>query len=96
MIRLLNDAPVVFYALHYLLAAILIFQGVQQLEEQREPLGFLPEEVIQRPAFHVFWGWTLSGLGAFSMLMALGSHAAPAIGRLLVAINWSNKITKLI
>lgn len=88
MNHLLRDAPVLFYMLHYVLAGVLVFQGVQQLEEQRAPHGFLPTEVVQKPAFHVFWGWTLAGLGSFAMLLGLGSHAAPAMARLLVVVAW--------
>jgi hypothetical protein len=88
MTQLLNDAPVLFYTIHYVLAVILVFQGVQQIEEQRGSMGFLPAEVIQKPGFHVFWGWTLAGLGAFATLLGLGSHAAPSMSRLLVVVNW--------
>jgi hypothetical protein len=88
MTHLLHHAPVIFYVVHYLLAGILIFQGVQQIEEQRAPMGFLPTEVVQKPAFHIFWGWTLLGLGAFATVMGLGSHAAPAMKPVLVPIDW--------
>ncbi len=88
MNHLLQEAPVLFYVLHYGIAAVLVFQGVQQLEEQRAPHGFLPAEVVQKPAFHLFWGWTLAGLGGFAMLMGFGSHAAPSMARLLVVVDW--------
>lgn len=88
MTHLLRDAPVLFYLVHYLLASILVFQGVQQIEEQRAAMGFVPTEVVQKPAFHVFWGWTLLGLGVFALVMGLGSHAAPALGPVLVALDW--------
>ncbi len=88
MNHLLRDAPVLFYMLHYVLAGILVFQGVQQLEEQRAPHGFLPTEVVQKPAFHTFWGWTLAGLGCFAVLLGFGSHAAPSMARLLVVVAW--------
>lgn len=88
MNHLLHDAPVLFYTLHYVLAAVLVFQGVQQIEEQRAPMGVLPQEVVQKAPFHVFWGWTLLGLGGFAAVLGLGSHAAPGIGPLLVAVDW--------
>lgn len=88
MIRLLQEAPVLFYVLYYVLASVLVFQGVQQLEEQREPMGVLPAEVVQKSGFHMFWGWTLTGLGAFAALLGLGSHAAPGAARLLVPVAW--------
>jgi len=88
MTHLLQTAPVLFYAIHYVLAGILVFQGVQQIEEQRAPMGVLPAEVVQKPAFHVFWGWTLLGLGGFAAVMGLGSHAAPSLGPVLVPIAW--------
>lgn len=88
MSHLLRDVPVLFYVLHYVLAGILVFQGVQQIEEQRAAMGFVPTEVVQKPAFHVFWGWTLLGLGAFATVMGLGSHAASALGPILIAVIW--------
>ncbi len=39
MTHLLHDAPVLFYLVHYLLACILVFQGVQQIEEQAKKCG---------------------------------------------------------
>lgn len=88
MIHLLRDAPVLFYMVHYLLASILVFQGVQQLEEQRAPFGFLPQEVVQKPAFHVFWGWTLTGLGCFALALGLLSHGVAGAAPLLVPVVW--------
>jgi Na+/proline symporter len=88
MSHLLRDAPVLFYLLHYVLAAVLVFQGVQQIEEQRAAMGFVPTEVVQKPAFHVFWGWTLLGLGGFAAVLGLGSHAAPAMGPVLIPVVW--------
>ncbi len=88
MTHLLHEAPVLFYVLYYCLAAVLAFQGVQQLEEQRAPMGVLPAEVVQKPVYHVFWGWTLAGLAAFAAVLGLGSHAAPALGPILVPVAW--------
>jgi hypothetical protein len=61
----------------YVLAAVLLFQGVNILGEQNTPTGVIPVEVrpAARPA--KCWGVYLVAYGALLALTALMSHGCP-------------------
>lgn len=60
-----------FLVFYFLLAAILIFQGLHLAAEVKSPLGTVPEEVAQKPAPSLGWGRALMGLGTVNALVAL-------------------------
>lgn len=73
-----------FLVFYYLLAAVLIFQGLHFYGEQTQPLGTVPEEVAQpRPASER-WGGYLVTYGTLMVGCGLISHwyrfFAPALG----------------
>ncbi|MBI4912393.1 MAG: hypothetical protein HY823_06625 [Acidobacteria bacterium] len=77
-----------FYVVFYVLSSVLVFQGVQQLMELREPMGVLPQEVVQRRDVHSFWGWGLVCLGLLGLGLALLSHVQPGARPLLRVLLW--------
>lgn len=64
-----------FYIFYYVLAAVLIFQGLHIASEVTDPLGTVPEEVGQEPAPSLGWGSFLVAYGTLSIAIALLSHA---------------------
>ncbi len=58
----------------YILAAILIFQGLHLFGEVAQPLGTVPEEVGQAPAVSHRWGSYLMTYGALMVLFGALSH----------------------
>lgn len=77
-----------FYTFYYALASVMTFQGVQQLGERKEPLGVVPEEVVQHDRFHSFWGWYLVSFGLAAIAVGLLSHAFPGAAPLLKVFLW--------
>ena len=77
-----------FYVFYYTLASVMVFQGVQQLGERKEPLGVVPQEVVQVDRFHSFWGWYLVSFGLGAAAVGLLSHAFPGALRLLKVFLW--------
>ena len=63
-----------FYLSFYLLAAVLLFQGVHALGEQSSPTGMVPAEVQTDPARTSLWGGFLVALGSMLILTGLLSH----------------------
>jgi hypothetical protein len=63
-----------FYLFLYLLAAVLVFQGVHALGEQKTPMGVVPAEVRTEPARTAFWGGLLVAFGATLAAAGLLSH----------------------
>ena len=63
-----------FYLFFYLLAAVLLFQGVHALAEQKAPMGVVPAEVRTDPAGAGLWGGFLVALGGMLILTGLLSH----------------------
>lgn len=63
-----------FYVFFYLVAFVLMAQGAQALGEQRNPLGVVPGEVVQKPEPARRWGRILVGLGLLDTLVGLLSH----------------------
>ena len=59
----------------YVLAAVLLFQGINLLGEQRAPTGVVPPEVRPAATPAVRWGGFLVTFGALLALTALLSHA---------------------
>jgi len=66
-----------FYIPFYVLAAVLIFQGVQLLGEVSAPLGVVPAEVKLVPTPAGRWGGFLVTFGAAMVLAGLLSHGYP-------------------
>jgi hypothetical protein len=77
-----------FYVFYYVLASVMIFQGVQQLGERSEPLGVVPQEVVQHDRFHSFWGWYLVSFGLAAGAVGLLSHAFAGAVPLLKVFLW--------
>ena len=73
-----------FLVFYYLLAAVLIFQGLHLFAEQSEPLGTVPEEVAQARPVSERWGGYLMAYGVLMALCGLLSHTyaffGPALG----------------
>ena len=63
-----------FYLFFYLLAAVLVFQGVHALGEQASPMGVVPAEVGIEPARASLWGGFLVALGCILLVSGLLSH----------------------
>lgn len=63
-----------FYLFLYLLAAVLLFQGVQALGEQKTPMGVVPAEVKTNPGQATLWGGLLVGYGCLLAATGLVSH----------------------
>jgi hypothetical protein len=77
---------VLVYLFTYLLAAILLFQGVNLLGEQTAPTGVVPAEVRPVPAAGQGWGRYLATIGAVLAAAALLAQAEPALAGLLRAV----------
>jgi hypothetical protein len=75
-----------FLVFYYLLAAVLIFQGLHFYGEQTQPLGTVPEEVGQEKASSGVWGGYLATYGGLMVVCGLLSHYyaffGPALGPL--------------
>jgi hypothetical protein len=59
----------------YLLAAVMLFQGVNLLAETRNPTIVVPAEVHQPASAAMPWGSTLVAYGTALVLAGLLSHA---------------------
>jgi hypothetical protein len=70
----------------YLLAAVLLFQGVNLLGEQRSPTGVIPPEVRPAAVPATRWGRCLAASGAVLALAGLGSHLCPWLAGVLVPL----------
>ena len=75
-----------FYLFLYVLAAVLLFQGVHALGELRAPMGVVPAEVRTNAGQAGFWGGFLTVYGAVLVVAGLASHGCeafvPALGPL--------------
>ena len=58
----------------YVLAAVLLFQGVNLLAEQKAPTAVIPAEVRPTPAAALRWGGFLVSYGGCLALTAIMSH----------------------
>lgn len=63
------------YLFVYVLAAVMIFQGVNLLGEQTGPTNVVPDEVRPAGAQASRWGGYLVAFGSLLALIALLSHA---------------------
>jgi hypothetical protein len=63
----------------YVLAAILLFQGVNLLGEQSSPTNVVPAEVRPAPALASRWGGYLVTFGALMAAAGILSHAYPSL-----------------
>lgn len=68
------DSILLTYIFYYVLATILVFQGLHIAAEITAPLGTLPEEVGQAPAPSQRWGSFMVTYGALFIAIALLSH----------------------
>lgn len=66
-----------FYLFLYLLAAVLVFQGVQLLGELHAPMGVVPVEVQPDPLKAARVGGFLTAMGGVLGLVGLLSHSCP-------------------
>ena len=66
-----------FHVFVYVLAAVLVFQGVMLLTEQKAPTGVVPAEVRPAAKPAARWGRFLVTYGAFLAVAALLSHVCP-------------------
>lgn len=63
------------YLTVYVLAAVMLFQGVNLLVEQGAPTGVVPPEVRPADALAARWGSYLATFGGVMAVLALLSHA---------------------
>jgi hypothetical protein len=70
----------------YVLAAVLIFQGVNLLVEKSSPTNVIPPEVRPAAVPASRWGLYLVTYGAFLALVALMSHACAWLAAGLVVL----------
>lgn len=66
-----------FLMFFYILAAILVFQGLHLFSEISEPLGTVPEEVAQATVSSQRWGAYLMAYGGLMALCGLLSIGTP-------------------
>jgi hypothetical protein len=69
-----SEKPMLFLVFYYLLAAVMIFQGLHFYAEKSQPLGTVPEEVGQEPAVSERWGGYLVTYGALMAVCGFLSH----------------------
>jgi hypothetical protein len=70
----------------YVLAAVLIFQGVNLLGEQSTPTRVIPPEVRPGNAAAFRWGSYLVTFGAVLAAVAIMSHGCSWLARILVGL----------
>jgi len=63
------------YVFAYILAAVLLFQGLHLFQETEAPLGTLPEEAAQATGASQKWGAALMTWACFALGTGLLSHA---------------------
>ena len=63
------------YLQHYLLASVLLFQGLHLFQETEAPLGTVPEEVAQDPAPSQKWGAFLITWSVIALATGILSHS---------------------
>jgi hypothetical protein len=74
------------YMFLFLVAAVLLFQGVNLLGEQRSPTTVIPPEVRLASGTARRVGATLATVGAVLALAALSSYLCPWLARNLVSL----------
>ena len=74
------------YIFTYLLAAVLLFQGVNLLVEPGSPAKVIPPELKPAPALAGRWGRILVTCGAVLALAALSSHVCPWLAGMLAPL----------
>jgi len=74
------------YCFFYLVSAVLVFQGTHAFGEPTEPMGVVPEEVVQEPGKARLRGGILAAYGYLSLLAALFSHAYAGLQSFLPAM----------
>jgi hypothetical protein len=72
------------YVFLFLVASVMLFQGIQLLGEQTDPLGVVPEEVALPENAARRWGERLVGFGVLSTLLGLLSFSIPSLFQYLM------------
>lgn len=75
-----------FYIFYYVLAMILVFQGLHLASEITSPFGTLPEEVGQAPTPSLRWGGFMVTYGGLCVVIGLFSHAYDYFGSALLPL----------
>ena len=75
-----------FQMFFYILAAVMVFQGLHLFGEAGEPLGTLPEEVGQAKAPSHRWGGFLMAYGALMVLFGALSYRVDFFGPTLLPL----------
>lgn len=68
----------------YVLAAMLLFQGVNLLGERKGPTGVVPAEVGPSTRFASVWGGLLVACGCLLALANLASHTVEGLAGIVV------------
>jgi hypothetical protein len=74
------------YIFVYVLAAVLVFQGVNLLMERHSPTNVVPPEVRPAAAPALWFGVCLVAYGALLALAAIMSHGCPWLAGILPAM----------
>lgn len=74
------------YTFFYLVAVLLVFQGTHAFGEQTQPMGVVPEEVVQESGKARLRGGILVGFGYLSIATGLASHVYAALEDVLVSM----------
>lgn len=74
------------YLFVYILAAVLLFQGVNLLGEQSSPTQVIPPEVKPAPVPATRWGSYLVAYGTVLALAGICSHVCPWLAGVLVPL----------
>jgi len=72
------------YVFLFIVASVLLFQGVQILGEIKNPLGVVPIEVALPEDLARRWGGRLIGFGCFTLAIGFLSMRYPSLTQYLV------------
>jgi len=74
------------YVFLFIVASVLLFQGVQLLGEIKNPLGVVPVEVVLPEKSARRWGERLIGFGGFTLIIGFLSFRYPTLTQYLVPV----------
>jgi hypothetical protein len=77
-------AMLLTYVFLFIVASVLLFQGIQLIGEQNTPLGVVPSEVALPEKAARRWGERLVGFGGMSFLIGALSFPYPSLHQYLV------------
>jgi hypothetical protein len=75
-----------FLIFYFVLASVLLFQGLHMVGEVKSPLGTVPEEVGQEPARATAWGTFLLTFAVLALVVGVLGFALPFFESLRPAI----------